>query len=67
MTQLVEISAEAQRQTELLNQQVAALRMQLGDLQALLDDGTVDRLYRDAVGTDFQAVRARAAAALIRD
>ena len=29
---------EAQRQTELLNQQVAALRDQLGGLQALLDD-----------------------------
>ena len=33
-----EISAEAQRKTELLNQQVAALRTQLGELQSLLDD-----------------------------
>ncbi|MEP1520978.1 peptidoglycan -binding protein [Ascidiaceihabitans sp.] len=40
-------SLEAQRQTELLNQQVAALRTQLGDLQALLDDAVVRDAAKD--------------------
>jgi polar amino acid transport system substrate-binding protein len=36
-------------------------------LQGLIDDGTVDRLYEQALGTDFRTVRARAANALIKD
>jgi ABC-type amino acid transport substrate-binding protein len=36
-------------------------------LQALIEDGTVDRLYRRVTGGSFQDARARAAAALARD
>lgn len=36
-------------------------------LQGLIDDGTVDRLYRQSLGIDFHTVRARAENALIRD
>jgi len=36
-------------------------------LQGLIDDGTVDRLYRQSLGIDFRTVRARAENALIRD
>ena len=41
------ISEEAQRQAELLNQQVAALRTQLGELQDLLDDAKVRDVAKD--------------------
>ena len=36
-------------------------------LQGLIDDGTVDRLYRQSLGTSFRSVRVRAENALIRD
>ena len=36
-------------------------------LQALLADGTVDRLYRRVTGSGFQQAVDRAAAALVRD
>ncbi|MGR3616414.1 MAG: peptidoglycan -binding protein [Paracoccaceae bacterium] len=60
-----EISAEAQRQAALLNQQVAALRTQLGALQALLDDykerDAVARVQLESLGQDLNAALARAA------
>ena len=66
MAQEEEISAEAQRQTELLNQQVAALRMQLGDLQALLDDAkardAASQVQLQSLGADLNTALARVAA-----
>jgi chemotaxis protein MotB len=60
-----EISAEAQRQTALLNQQVAALRTQLGGLQALLDDfkerDVAANVQLQNLGSDLNAALARAA------
>ncbi|MGH1356288.1 MAG: peptidoglycan -binding protein [Thalassovita sp.] len=61
-----DISTEAQRAQALLNQQVAALRNQLGSLQALLDDyehrDAVARVQLETLGSDLNAALARAAA-----
>lgn len=59
-------STEAQRAQALLNQQVAALRNQLGQLQALLDD-TKEReaaasIQVQSLGSDLNTALARAAA-----
>ncbi|KIC41479.1 flagellar motor protein [Ruegeria sp. ANG-R] len=60
-----EISTEAQRQTALLNQQMAALRSQLGSLQALLDDyeerNEAAEIQIQTLGQDLNAALARAA------
>ncbi|MBI6628858.1 peptidoglycan -binding protein [Pontibaca salina] len=60
-----EHSTEAQRQTALLNQQVAALRGQLGQLQALLGDykerDAAAQVQLQNLGTDLNAALARAA------
>ncbi len=60
-----EISTEAQRQTALLNQQMAALRGQLGGLQALLDDyedrNAAAEIQIQTLGQDLNAALARAA------
>ena len=60
-----EISTEAQRQTALLNQQMAALRGQLGSLQALLDDyedrNAAAEVQIQTLGQDLNAALARAA------
>ncbi len=60
-----EISTEAQRQTALLNQQMSALRGQLGSLQALLDDYEERNAAADiriqTLGQDLNAALARAA------
>ncbi|WP_281972648.1 peptidoglycan -binding protein [Ruegeria faecimaris] len=59
------VSAKAQRQTALLNQQMAALREQLGGLQALLDDYEDRNAAADiriqTLGQDLNAALARAA------
>ncbi len=59
-------TAAAQRQTELLNQQVAALRGQLGELQALLDDAVARDVAKDvqlqSLGSDLNTALARVAA-----
>ncbi|WP_322868071.1 peptidoglycan -binding protein [Aquicoccus sp. G2-2] len=61
-----EISTEAQRQQAVLNQQVAALRGQLGQLQALLDDykarDAAAKVQIQSLGTDLNTALARAAA-----
>lgn len=58
-------SAESQRQTALLNQQVAALRAQLGNLQSLLDDATVRdvaaNVQLQSLGTELNTALARVA------
>ena len=60
------VTAEGQRQTELLNQQVAALRTQLGNLQALLDDAKVrdevKAVELQSLGTELNTALARVAA-----
>jgi chemotaxis protein MotB len=60
------VSAEAQRQTELLNQQVAELRAQLGNLQALLDDAVARDAARSvelqSLGSELNTALARVAA-----
>ncbi|WP_121065749.1 peptidoglycan -binding protein [Chachezhania antarctica] len=60
------ISTRAQEQTVLLNQQVGALRTQLGNLQALLDDyeerDSAQRVQLQNLGTDLNAALARVAA-----
>ncbi|EEE37780.1 flagellar motor protein [Rhodobacteraceae bacterium KLH11] len=60
-----EISTEAQRQTALLNQQMSALRNQLGSLQALLDDyedrNAAAEIQIQTLGQDLNAALARAA------
>lgn len=60
------ISAEAQRQTELLNQQVASLRGQLGELQSLLDDAVArdaaTQVQLQSLGSDLNTALARVAA-----
>ncbi|SDW72042.1 chemotaxis protein MotB [Ruegeria halocynthiae] len=60
-----EVSTEAQRQTALLNQQMAALRSQLGSLQALLDDyedrNAAAEIQIQTLGQDLNAALARAA------
>ncbi len=59
-------SAAAQRQTELLNQQVAVLRTQLGNLQALLDDAVARDAAKSvelqSLGSDLNTALARVAA-----
>ncbi len=59
------ISAKAQRQTALLNQQISALRGQLGSLQALLDDykdrNAAAEVQIQTLGQDLNAALARAA------
>jgi len=59
------VSAEAQRQTELLNQQVAALRTQLGNLQSLLDDAKARDLAKEvelqSLGSELNTALARVA------
>ncbi|WP_289040520.1 peptidoglycan -binding protein [uncultured Aliiroseovarius sp.] len=59
-------SAESQRKIALLNEQVAALRTQLGSLQAILDDGTARDLAAQVqiqkLGAELNAALARAAA-----
>lgn len=59
------ISAEAQREAALLNQQIAALRGQLGSLQALLDDfkerNEAAEIQIQTLGQDLNAALARAA------
>lgn len=60
------LSEAAQRERELLNRQVAALRGQLGDLQALLDDykarDAASQIQLSNLGQDLNAALARAAA-----
>lgn len=60
-----EVSAAAQRQTELLNQQVAALRTQLRDLQGLLDVAVEEDNAREvelqSLGTQLNTALARVA------
>ncbi|MFD1195575.1 peptidoglycan -binding protein [Seohaeicola saemankumensis] len=59
-------STEAQRAQALLNQQVAALRNQLGQLQAILDDSrereAAASIQVQSLGSDLNAALARAAA-----
>ena len=59
-------SAEAQRQAELLNQQVAALRTELGSLRALLDDAKARDVAKDvqlqSLGSELNTALARVAA-----
>lgn len=59
-------SAKAQRETELLNQQVAALRQQLGNLQALLDDAVArdaaQAVELQSLGSELNTALARVAA-----
>lgn len=59
-------STEAQRAQALLNQQVAALRTQLGQLQAILDDSQAREaaasIQVQSLGSDLNAALARAAA-----
>jgi chemotaxis protein MotB len=59
------VSEEARRETALLNQQVAALREQLGGLQAILDDyqarDTAQQVQLQNLGQDLNAALARAA------
>ncbi|EIE48918.1 hypothetical protein C357_22200 [Citreicella sp. 357] len=56
----------AERQTELLNQQVSALRAQLGQLQSLLDDAkqrdVASQVQVQNLGQDLNAALARVAA-----
>ncbi|MDQ2092020.1 peptidoglycan -binding protein [Marimonas arenosa] len=65
LAQQAEISTEAQKQQALLNQQVAALRSQLGSLQALLDDykdrDAAAQVQLQTLGSDLNAALARAA------
>lgn len=59
-------SAESLRTIEVLNQQIGALRTQLGQLQAILDDSAdrdaVAQVQLQNLGTDLNAALARAAA-----
>lgn len=59
------VSADAQREAALLNQQIAALRGQLGSLQALLDDyeerNSAAEIQIQSLGQDLNAALARAA------
>lgn len=65
LAQEEETSARARRQTELLNQQVAALRAQLGDLQALLDDAkdrdAAQQVQLQSLGSELNTALARVA------
>jgi chemotaxis protein MotB len=59
------VSEKAQREAALLNQQIAALRGQLGSLQALLDDyedrNAAAEIQIQSLGQDLNAALARAA------
>lgn len=59
------VSEQARRETALLNQQVAALREQLGGLQAILDDyqerDSAQQVQLQNLGQDLNAALARAA------
>jgi chemotaxis protein MotB len=59
-------ATEAQRQTELLNQQVGALRRQLSSLQALLDEAqvrdTAAQIQLESLGSELNTALARVAA-----
>ena len=59
-------SSQAELQTEALNQQVAALRAQLGSLQAILDDARVQdvasQVQLQNLGSELNAALARVAA-----
>jgi chemotaxis protein MotB len=61
-----ERASEAVLQTELLNQQVAALRTQIGDLQAILGEARARdeaaQVQLQALGSELNAALARAAA-----
>ena len=61
-----ELASEAQKQQALLNRQVAALREQLGQLQALLDDAkareAAANVQIESLGADLNIALARAAA-----
>ena len=66
LAQEQETSAAAQRQTEALNQQVAALRLQLSNLQGLLDEAEVADAARQvelqSLGSQLNTALARVAA-----
>ena len=66
LAQEQETSAAAQRQTELLYQQVAALRAQLSNLQGLLDSAEADDIAREvelqSLGSQLNTALARVAA-----
>lgn len=59
-------ATEAQRQTELLNQQVGALRRQLSSLQSLLDEATARdveaKIQLESLGSELNSALARVAA-----
>jgi len=61
-----ELASEAQKQQELLNQQLAALRTQLSSLQAIIDDyksrDAASKVQIETLGSDLNAALARAAA-----
>ena len=61
-----QVTAEAQRQAELLNQQVAALRNEVGSLSALLDDAKARDVAKDvqlqSLGSELNTALARVAA-----
>lgn len=61
-----ERATEAQRQTELLNQQVGALRRQLASLQGLLDEATARdveaQIQLQSLGNELNSALARVAA-----
>ncbi len=61
-----EISTQAQRQVEALNQQVAQLRQELGGLQSLLDasraDDEANQIQLDSLGSELNAALAKLAA-----
>ncbi|MEM8774410.1 MAG: peptidoglycan -binding protein [Pseudomonadota bacterium] len=65
LEQQTQISDEAQKQQALLNQQVAALRSQLGQLQALLDDAKVreaaTEVQLQSLGNELNTALARVA------
>ncbi|MEM1350881.1 MAG: peptidoglycan -binding protein [Pseudomonadota bacterium] len=66
LSQEEEISARAQRQVEVLNQQVAELRAQLGDLQSILDDArdrdAAQQVQLESLGSELNTALARVAA-----
>jgi chemotaxis protein MotB len=66
LAQEEETSAAAQRQTELLNQQVAALRTQLSSLQGMLDqaveEDTARQVELQSLGSQLNTALARVAA-----
>ncbi|MGL4311719.1 MAG: peptidoglycan -binding protein [Paracoccaceae bacterium] len=65
LAQEKQVSAESQRQVALLNEQVTALRAQLGSLQALLDEASERdsqaQVQIDTLGSDLNAALAQVA------